>query len=247
MTPNGTCLWLVTWVWNGPCWKNNQRKVTVRSQEQNSGGLPVYPAHLQDIVVKDAEVVGILAALVTTITVAGFQLAAPHLDKRYWLRMVYVTCSFLSFVFSLVSLMTASRVLLSINKLNPRNVLSCLESLNTWGAVDAFWWFNRSLQCLLISSVLSIYVLFDSTCFAICCTCALLPLWMMWYLHKAHTGVVWSLLKVQTDSDDSEAWVKEVFWAQWYQTCSNQIREDWPEACKTVSSKSWHVIDCCSQ
>lgn len=168
---------------------------------------------LQEIVVKDAEVVGILAALVTTITVAGFTIAQRELDKYYWFRLI----SFLSFVFSLISLMTASRLLLSINKLHPRNVLQCLESLDdVWGAVDAFWWFNRSLQFLLISAALSIYVLLDALSFAICAAISLLPFCMMWYLHKAHTSVVWPMINIK-DSQCSDETSERSFKDPWFQ------------------------------
>lgn len=139
----------------------------------------------------------------TTITVAGFQIAEKELNKVYWLGFVYIICSFLSFVFSLVSLITASRVLLSVNKVHPRNVLDCIESLNAWGAVDAYWWFSRSLQFLVLSALLSIYMLFDVNCFVICCILTLIPFLMMWHLHKAHTDVVWDLLNLDSGRNET--------------------------------------------
>ena len=141
----------------------------------------------------------------TTITVAGFTIAQHELDQYYWFRLLYISFSFLSFVFSLISLMTASRLLLSINKLHPRNVLPCLELLDEWdwGAVDAYYWFNRSLQFLLISAALSIYILVDAVSFGICTAISLLPFGMMWYLRQAHNSVVWPMMHMK-DSQCSD-------------------------------------------
>ena len=46
--------------------------------------------------VKDAEVVGILAALVLTITVAGLAIVDAKLAQSSWVRAVYVALGFCS-------------------------------------------------------------------------------------------------------------------------------------------------------
>ena len=152
---------------------------------------------------KDAEVVGILAALVLTITVAGLAIVDAKLAHASWVRTVYVALGFCSFVFSLISLMISSRLLLSINRLNAKDVLACSEALDGRGASHAFWWFSRSLEFLLLSVLVSVYLLYDEICFAICGALALLPLGMMYHLHKAHVSVVWPLMNFSPASSES--------------------------------------------
>ncbi|CAE7501526.1 hscB, partial [Symbiodinium pilosum] len=155
-----------------------------------------------EIIVKDAEVVGILAALVLTITVAGLAIVDAKLSESSWARTAYVALAFCSFVFSLISLMISSRLLLSINRLHSKDVLMCMEALDSWGASHAFWWFARSLEFLLFAVLLSVYLLYDGLCLAVCCALSLLPLWMMNYLHRAHVGVVWPLMNFSAESSD---------------------------------------------
>ncbi|CAK9003668.1 unnamed protein product [Durusdinium trenchii] len=114
-----------------------------------------------------------------------------------------VLLSFLSFVFSLNALMTASRVLLSINKLHPRDVLQCLESLDEWDTADGFWWFNRSLVFLLLAVWVLVDLLYDHTCFLLCGVLALVPLGMMWHLHRAHVAVVWPMIRLAAEGSAS--------------------------------------------
>ncbi|CAK8985480.1 unnamed protein product [Durusdinium trenchii] len=161
---------------------------------------------LKDIVLKDTEVVGILAALVLTITVAVSTVVHSELKQPSYWRLIYVTLGFCSFIFSLISLMIASRLLLSINKLHPRKVLRCLELLEKgWASVDGFWWFHRSLIFLLLSVLISVYLLYGQSCFIICCVLGLLPGAMMWHLHRAHVGVVWPLINlVESETSDSD-------------------------------------------
>ncbi|CAE7575815.1 hscB [Symbiodinium sp. KB8] len=158
---------------------------------------------LKEVVVKDAEIVGILGALVLTITVAGLAVVDAKLAKSSLVRTLYVALAFCSFVFSLISLMISSRLLLSINRLPAKDALACLEELDRAGAAHAYWWFSRSLLFLLFAVLISVYLLYDSLCFAICSIFTFLPLWMMYHLHRVHVGVVWPMMNFSPLAADS--------------------------------------------
>ncbi|CAE7233146.1 hscB [Symbiodinium natans] len=120
------------------------------------------------------------------------------------MRTVYVALGFCSFAFSMISLMISSRMVLSINRLPAKHALACLEELDRTGASNAFWWFNRSLLFLLLDVLLSVYMLYDGLCFALCSVLTILPLWMMYHLHQVHVGVVWPMMSFSPhDSSDS--------------------------------------------
>ncbi|CAE7762435.1 hscB [Symbiodinium sp. CCMP2456] len=158
---------------------------------------------LKEVVVKDAEIVGILGALVLTITVAGLAIVDAKLADSSLVRTVYVALAFCSFVFSLISLMISSRLLLSINRLPAKDALACLEELDRAGAAHAYWWFSRSLLFLLFAVLISVYLLYDALCFAICSIFTFLPLWMMYHLHRVHVGVVWPMMNFSPLAADS--------------------------------------------
>ena len=156
---------------------------------------------LKEVVLKDSEVVGVLAALVLTITVAGLTIVDAKLAKSSCFRSIYVILMFSSFASSLTSLLMASRMLLSINKLHPKDVLAAVEDLSGWHASDAYRWFQASLYLLLLAVEVSVYLLYDSICFLLCSVSVLIPWAMMWALKGAHEAVIWPLIHVGAESD----------------------------------------------
>lgn len=156
---------------------------------------------LKEVVVKDSEIVGVLAALVLTITVAGLTIVDAKLSKSSWFRSIYVILIFLSFISSLISLMTASRMVLSINKLPPKDVLAAIEALQRWGVTNSYNWFQASLYLLLFAVDTSVFLLYDRVCFALCSAIALVPCAMMCWLNRSHMQVIFPLIRMPSGSD----------------------------------------------
>ena len=46
-------------------------------------------------------------------------------------------------------------------------------------------------------------LLYDHTCFLLCGVLALVPLGMMWHLHRAHVAVVWPMIRLAAEGSAS--------------------------------------------
>mmetsp|Transcript_88888 Transcript_88888/g.157458 ORF Transcript_88888/g.157458 Transcript_88888/m.157458 type:complete len:207 (-) Transcript_88888:84-704(-) len=148
----------------------------------------------KEVVVKDAEVLGVLAALLVTVALAGLSLTDGGFAMPSTLRTSYVTVMFFGLCSSGLALYISSRNVLTLNKI-PADEMSQL--LNTLEEVDqfelassplfkrvsrnkldqpagnAFPLFVMSLLSILVGAVLGIQLLYDDLCTMICVALAL--------------------------------------------------------------------------
>eukprot|EP00931_Biecheleriopsis_adriatica_P123538 TRINITY_DN98593_c0_g1_i1.p1 TRINITY_DN98593_c0_g1~~TRINITY_DN98593_c0_g1_i1.p1 ORF type:complete len:197 (+),score=24.60 TRINITY_DN98593_c0_g1_i1:45-635(+) len=160
----------------------------------------------KDVVIKDAEVLGVLAALLVTVALAGLAMSDGGLSQQSALRTTYVSFMFLALCTSGLALYISSRNVLTLNKLPATDIsrlLDTLEYLETVWASNAFPFFVVSLLSILIAATLGVNLLYnDHLCTQISIALALLSAGYAFLIERSHVSAVKEFINGQHCSGD---------------------------------------------